>query len=67
MLRLLSGLALCLLLPLSALAGDWDGQPNRYRVRIDAEASRAVVEADLRPPAVTVIGPAVAALSAPPA
>jgi len=47
MLRLLPGLALCLLLPLSALAADWDGQPNRYRVRIDAKASRAVVEADL--------------------
>ena len=47
MLRLLSGLALCLLLPLSALAADWDGQPNRYRVRIDAMATRAVVEADL--------------------
>ena len=45
--RLLSGLALWLLLPLSALAADWDGQPNRYRVRIDAQAARAVVEADL--------------------
>ena len=45
--RLLSGLALCLLLPLSALAADWDGQPNRYRVRIDAQAARAEVEADL--------------------
>ena len=43
----LSGLALCLLLPASALAADWDGKPNRYRVRIDAQASRATVDADL--------------------
>ena len=45
--RFLSGLALFLLLPLSALAADWDGKPNRYRVRIDAQAARAEVEADL--------------------
>ena len=37
----------CLLLPASALAADWDGKPNRYRVRIDAQASRATVDADL--------------------
>ena len=43
----LSGLTLCLLLPASALAADWDGKPNRYRVRIDAQASRATVDADL--------------------
>ena len=47
MLRLLSALALLLLLPISALATDWDGKPNRYRVRVDAPATRAVVEADL--------------------
>lgn len=45
--RFLSCLALFLLLPLSALGADWDGQPNRYRVRIDAQAARAEVEADL--------------------
>lgn len=47
MLRSLSGLVLCLLLPFSAPAAEWDGQPNRYRVRIDAQSTRAVVEADL--------------------
>ena len=45
--RLLSRLALLLLLPLSAHAADWDGQPNHYRVRIDPQATRAEVEADL--------------------
>ncbi|RZA17338.1 MAG: hypothetical protein EOP93_13500 [Lysobacteraceae bacterium] len=45
--RLLCSLVLYLLLPLSAHAADWDGQPNRYRVRIDAQALRAEVEADL--------------------
>ena len=40
---------LCLLLctPLLSIAADWDGQPNRYRVRVDAQAARALVEADL--------------------
>ncbi len=38
---------LCLLLPFAAIAADWDGQPNRYRVRVDAQASRAEVKADL--------------------
>jgi len=47
MLRLLSSLALSLLLPLSAQAADWDGQPNRYRVQVDAKVGRAEVEADL--------------------
>ena len=30
------------------MAADCDGQPNRYHVRIDAQASRAMGEADLR-------------------
>lgn len=40
-------LSLLLAIPLLSMAADWDGQPNRYRVRVDAQASRAVVEADL--------------------
>ncbi|MCI4566589.1 hypothetical protein [Lysobacter sp. CFH 32150] len=41
-------LLLLLLIPLSALAATpWDGQPNHYRVRIDDQAIRAEVEADL--------------------
>lgn len=40
-------LSLLLATPLLSMAADWDGQPNRYRVRVDAQASRAVVEADL--------------------
>jgi len=40
-------LFLLLATPLVSMAADWDGQPNRYRVRVDAHASRAVVEADL--------------------
>ena len=44
------------------------GLPSQRVVRAAvADLASAVVEADLRPPAVTVIGPAVAALSAPPA
>ena len=39
---------LLLLMPLCVLAMPaWDGQPNHYTVRIDDEASRAEVEADL--------------------
>ena len=38
---------LCLLLPFTSIAAEWDGQPNRYFVRIDAQAQRAIVEADL--------------------
>lgn len=45
--RLLPALLLFVLFPLTSLAADWDGQPNRYRVRVDAQATRAVVEADL--------------------
>ena len=45
--RFLTSLALFLLLPICAGAADWDGQPNRYKVRIDAQAERATVEADL--------------------
>lgn len=45
--HVLSALALCLLMPMSALAANWDGKPNRYRVRVDPPATRAVVEADL--------------------
>lgn len=40
-------LSLLLVTPLLSMAADWDGQPNRYRVRVDAQASRAEVEADL--------------------
>lgn len=40
-------LSLLLFTPLLSMAGDWDGQPNRYRVRVDPEANRATVEADL--------------------
>lgn len=43
--RFLLSLLLCT--PLLSAAADWDGQPNRYHVRIDAQASRAMVEADL--------------------
>ena len=43
--RFLLSLLLCT--PLLSFAADWDGKPNRYTVRIDAQASRAVVEADL--------------------
>ena len=45
--RLLPALLLFLLLPLTGVAADWDGKPNRYRVRVDAQSTRAVVEADL--------------------
>ena len=45
--RLVPVLLLLLLLPLASVAADWDGKPNRYRVRLDAQATRAVVEADL--------------------
>lgn len=38
---------LLLFAPFATLAADWDGQPNRYRVHVDANAQRAVVEADL--------------------
>lgn len=40
-------LTLLLCTPLMALAAGWDGKPNRYHVRVDAQATRAVVEADL--------------------
>lgn len=40
-------LSLMLSTPLLSMAADWDGQPNRYRVSVDAQSSRAVVEADL--------------------
>ena len=40
-------LSLLLCTPLPLLAAGWDGQPNRYRVHVDAQAARAVVEADL--------------------
>ena len=40
-------LSLLLCAPMLCLAADWDGKPNRYHVSIDAQASRAVVEADL--------------------
>ena len=40
-------LSLLLSTPLLSMAADWDGQPNRYRVRVDAQANRATVEADL--------------------
>lgn len=40
-------LSLLLCVPLLSVAADWDGKPNRYRVRIDAAATRAVVQADL--------------------
>lgn len=45
--RFLCCLTLFLLLPISAFAADSDGHPNRYRVRIDAQAARAEIEADL--------------------
>ena len=40
-------LVVLLCLPSLSWSADWDGQPNRYRVRIDAQATRAEVEADL--------------------
>lgn len=43
--RLLS--LLLLLSSFNLVAADWDGQPNRYHVRIDAQAARAEVNADL--------------------
>ena len=46
--RHLSLLVLLLLMPMAAVAaGAWDGKPNHYRVRIDDQATRADIEADL--------------------